>query len=200
MAGETNVTRREKAAATRLLLFRAATALFAEHGYHDTSVEAIVRRAGVAKGTFFVHFRSKNAVIDELVAQQVAFAYAEMERARADNRAPLEVLRRTVLALAKHAAKSRSLSRVVVASSLADANVGDATNGRLEGLFAELLKVMRDAKKQARHGEEPNPKAAIVGAMTAYYGQVLYWCTTLRAPPLEKLVERALDSLLGSKG
>ena len=42
--------------ATRARLFEAAVRLFAKHGYAATSVEQITREAGVAKGTFFVHF------------------------------------------------------------------------------------------------------------------------------------------------
>src|SRR5512138_927048 len=44
----------------------AAGNLFAERGVEATSVEDIARRCGVAKGTFYRYFPSKEALVDAL--------------------------------------------------------------------------------------------------------------------------------------
>jgi|SRR5436190_3026651 len=49
---------------TRSLLIEAAGQLFAAHGYDRTSVDAIIRQAGVSKGAFYHHFSSKEEVLD----------------------------------------------------------------------------------------------------------------------------------------
>jgi len=49
---------------TRALLIDAAGQLFAAHGYDRTSVDAIIRQAGVSKGAFYHHFSSKEEVLD----------------------------------------------------------------------------------------------------------------------------------------
>jgi AcrR family transcriptional regulator len=51
----------------RLALLRAARDVFAERGYHDAKVEDIVSAAKVAKGTFYLYFRDKRSVLEELV-------------------------------------------------------------------------------------------------------------------------------------
>ena len=66
-----------KAARTRALLQETATRLFAEQGYEATTVEQIVRTAGVSHMTFFRHFPTKDAVIlddgfDPTIAAAVA--------------------------------------------------------------------------------------------------------------------------------
>jgi AcrR family transcriptional regulator len=48
-------------------LLDSAAELFAEHGYADTRVLDIVRRAGVAKGLFYWYFENKEALFRELV-------------------------------------------------------------------------------------------------------------------------------------
>ena len=53
--------------ATRRALLDAAEAVFAEFGYEGASVAEITRRAGVAQGTFYVHFADKHAAFLELV-------------------------------------------------------------------------------------------------------------------------------------
>lgn len=53
-------TRRRLQSRRRLL--DAATALFVEHGYDRTRPQDIARHAGVATGTFYLHFRDKEDV------------------------------------------------------------------------------------------------------------------------------------------
>ncbi|TVQ87963.1 MAG: TetR/AcrR family transcriptional regulator [Deltaproteobacteria bacterium] len=45
----------------------AALAVFAEQGYHQTSVTDLVKAAGVARGTFYLYFDSKAAIFHELL-------------------------------------------------------------------------------------------------------------------------------------
>src|SRR5262245_20298011 len=60
---------------TRERLLDAAIEMFAERGYAATGVDALCRRAGVAKTGLYWEFQNKvgllNAVIDQVVAQWV---------------------------------------------------------------------------------------------------------------------------------
>jgi AcrR family transcriptional regulator len=51
----------------RQVLLRAARDVFATKGYHDAKVDDIVAVAKVAKGTFYLYFTDKRAVLSELV-------------------------------------------------------------------------------------------------------------------------------------
>jgi AcrR family transcriptional regulator len=62
-----NVVRGE---ATRSQLIVIATRLFADRGYEDTSIEAVLREAGVSRGSLYHHFASKEALF-EAVAEDV---------------------------------------------------------------------------------------------------------------------------------
>lgn len=44
-----------------------AAALFAEQGYHQTTVEHIVTRASIARGTFYLYFQDKRSIFQELL-------------------------------------------------------------------------------------------------------------------------------------
>lgn len=52
---------------TRRRLLEAAEEVFAQLGYHDASIVKITEAAGVAQGTFYVYFESKQEIFDELV-------------------------------------------------------------------------------------------------------------------------------------
>ncbi|KPV60990.1 transcriptional regulator [Paenibacillus sp. A3] len=45
--------------------------LFRHHGYAGTTVEAIIQKVGVAKGTFYYYFKSKEEILDALVHELV---------------------------------------------------------------------------------------------------------------------------------
>ena len=65
-------SRQTKALDTRAKIYKSAEELFKEHQFDNVSVDAIVEKAGVAKGSFYVHFKSKDALIASLMADHVA--------------------------------------------------------------------------------------------------------------------------------
>jgi len=59
-------TRASKKGATRDAILRAALHLIVTRGYHRTSTSQIARAAGVAEGTLYVHFKSKEQLALEI--------------------------------------------------------------------------------------------------------------------------------------
>ena len=55
------------------IVLLSAKAVFAQKGYHQASVSDIIQRAGIARGTFYLYFRSKrdvfNSILDEIVKE-----------------------------------------------------------------------------------------------------------------------------------
>ena len=52
----------------RLEIIETAKKLFSDRGYNNTPVEAIIKEMGVAKGTFYYYFKSKDEVLDAVVS------------------------------------------------------------------------------------------------------------------------------------
>ncbi|NEZ46817.1 TetR/AcrR family transcriptional regulator [Clostridium niameyense] len=51
-------------------LFDAAYELFISKGINDTSIDDIVKKAGVAKGTFYLYFKNKYDIIDRIIIKK----------------------------------------------------------------------------------------------------------------------------------
>lgn len=52
---------------TRHAIFQAAEKIFGSHGVNNANISEITREAGVAQGTFYVHFKSKNDLVEGFV-------------------------------------------------------------------------------------------------------------------------------------
>jgi len=63
------LTRAEKAAMNRDQLIRAAVDVVGRYGYAEASVARIVERAGLAQGTFYLYFESRQDLFDKLLPE-----------------------------------------------------------------------------------------------------------------------------------
>jgi AcrR family transcriptional regulator len=63
----------------RELILDTALALFAENGFHQTSMEHIAKKAGISKGLTYNYFESKNAVLDEILRKGFDAIYTHFD-------------------------------------------------------------------------------------------------------------------------
>lgn len=66
---------------TRRKLFEAAVTLIAEQGFSSTTVDEIAERAGVAKGTVYYNFASKNVLFEELLRDGIELLTVSLQQA-----------------------------------------------------------------------------------------------------------------------
>jgi TetR/AcrR family fatty acid metabolism transcriptional regulator len=81
-------------AGKREAILRAAIDVFAERGYFNAQVADVARSAGVAAGTVYLYFRSKDDLLVSIFERTVRERLEEGRAAVADVRDPAERLRR----------------------------------------------------------------------------------------------------------
>jgi AcrR family transcriptional regulator len=187
---------------TKRRLIGAAIGLLGEVGWRRTTVEQIAERAGVAKGTFFVHFKTKEAIVLSLVQAQIGAASAARDAALARGGSPVDCLRAATMTLGIQAASSIELSRAVLIASLESREVGGAT----DAVFMQLhTRMIEDAREALEQGLLEGPDAETVASllMASYLGAALHCASAPRAKPLAEvltpLVEAALVALTPSR-
>lgn len=94
----------EASARTRVLA--AAVDLFARQGYDGTSVAQVITRAGVAKGGFYHHFPSKEALLYEVYGDLITRQLAAMDQVLARHLPPAETVRELIADLVESTATS----------------------------------------------------------------------------------------------
>src|SRR6476646_6747408 len=66
-AGKPASNRAERAAERREAIIEAAMDEFIARGYAATRLDDVAKRAGVAKGTIYLHFKDKESMFEELI-------------------------------------------------------------------------------------------------------------------------------------
>ncbi|MFC7366233.1 MULTISPECIES: TetR/AcrR family transcriptional regulator [Bhargavaea] len=79
---------------TKKRIIEAAIALFTEKGFHGTSIQEIAAHAGISKGAFYLHFKSKDALQVEIFRYYTSLIQEEMVNAIDPGLSPEENFRR----------------------------------------------------------------------------------------------------------
>ena len=95
MKKQSTSKRTVKAMKTKKKIFEAARHLIIKYGIENLGVDSIVEVAGVSKGTFYVHFESKDALLAALVndyTQMADMEYSSFLNAHIDHKSVFEIL------------------------------------------------------------------------------------------------------------
>lgn len=84
---------RMAAESTRDLIVAAADRLFYEHGFEATSFADIAASVRISRGNFYYHFRTKDEILDAVIALRLANTRAMLDAWEAEGRAPAERIR-----------------------------------------------------------------------------------------------------------
>ena len=109
---------RECEKGVREKILDAATRLFAEKGYHGTSMKEVAKLAGVNKALLFYYFNSKENMHRELLSDMPSFLKITIKEELEKASDSLKKLEAVVLALVKHFSRSRFRMKILLQSFL----------------------------------------------------------------------------------
>lgn len=95
-------------------LYDAAVELIGEHGYAATSVDEIVARAGVAKGTVYYHFKGKADLLSTLLEDGLRRLSASFSSEIDGAQGPQEALRALVHAELTYIQRHQAFSKLLM--------------------------------------------------------------------------------------
>lgn len=90
------VTNEIKSSKRELILDTAAT-LFSEYGFHEVNMEMVARKAGIAKGTIYNYFKSKDEIYFEINLSRLSRLIFELDRKFKSQASVIEDLRGFVI-------------------------------------------------------------------------------------------------------
>ena len=175
-------------------LYEAALTLFRQQGYEHTTVDQITRQAGLAKGTFFNYFPTKDAVLRYMGAREVGRLGATTLGTNGSS-SSISKLKRLVAALATSFEQDRDLVGLIFRRgiSVTDLMAGDAGGFSLQPTATLLI---RQAQRQGEVNAELAPDTLAAALDALYLQQLIRWCEAGKVYPLVERLTGVVDLLL----
>ncbi|MEM9501643.1 MAG: TetR/AcrR family transcriptional regulator [Pseudomonadota bacterium] len=132
--------RTERGRRTLRKLLDASAIEFGEKGFHEASVSSITLRAGVALGSFYTYFDSKDALFRALVADMSGNVRRSARSALADDMSALEIEEAALAAFLEFAREHKEIYRIIDEAEFVDPasyrNHYETIAGRIEKRLA----------------------------------------------------------------
>ena len=181
----------------REAILRAATSVFARNGYFNSKVADIASEAGVADGTVYLYFKSKeeilHSVFDRSVDQAVADARDQLEEI--DN--PREKLRRIALLHLERLGADRELAIVFQVELRGSTKFMEEFSA---AGFAEYLGLIRSTFEEGQRAgvfrKELNAKVMAKILFGALDEMATNWIISKRRYKLAPMADQVLDIFL----
>lgn len=164
----------KKRAKTKAKLFNAAMELFLAQGYEDTTIEQIVERADVAKGTFFIHFPSKSAVLFYLGEQRVALIEEMLTKELRDIKSAREKIFCLLSVLAQVNEDDREITALITGEIFKISEM-DPEKENQRQLKTVLLKIFEQGQRQGEFRHDFGPEHAADLILSVYFYTLLQW-------------------------
>ncbi|MEM6584472.1 MAG: TetR/AcrR family transcriptional regulator [Pseudomonadota bacterium] len=117
---EAKTPRTERGRKTLRKLLDASAIEFGEKGFHEASVSSITRRAGVALGSFYTYFESKDALFRALVLDLSENVRTSARAAISSEMSALEVERAALNAFLDFASEHKEVYRIIDEAEFVD--------------------------------------------------------------------------------
>lgn len=110
--------REKKKIETKNRIFEVSGKLFKEKGFEDTTIDEITKEAGIAKGTFFNYFPTKESLIFYFAEQKAELIYdlteeEEEEEESIEHLPAKERIKKLLVALAESYEKDKDLTKLL---------------------------------------------------------------------------------------
>ena len=175
-------------AETRRRLVAAATERFASEGLRGTTSTQIARAAGVAAGTFYLHFADKEALFREIAFGALGELREQMDAAHR-GAAPSgreAQLRARMERLVAFAAEKRDLVRIVFGRGHEAGTIGDEM---ADELFPDVEARLCERIAEGRADAGLHPAVAAQALIAGWTRVVAWWVEDPSRAPREAVVE-----------
>ena len=195
--------RAERAAERRQAIIDAAMEEFISRGFAATRLDDIAKRAGVAKGTIYLHFKDKESMFEELIRTAIVPLVGRMQGPPPTSGTVRDLVEAFALNFIKEVATTRrgDIVRLIVAEgprfpSIADFYYREVVSKGLAGMRAMIeLGIAKGEIKNANL--EKFPQILVAPAMIAVIWQSLF----AKHAPLDavEMFRTHLDLIFGER-
>jgi TetR/AcrR family transcriptional regulator, fatty acid metabolism regulator protein len=160
----------------RAAILDAALTTFVKHGYHDTKVSDIAATAGVAEGTLYNYFDSKEIMLLALFDEKWGVMIDELKIKVTALRDPNDKLKTMFATVVKLFKKDRELAEIfLVDVKQSSIFLNSYTVNRVVDFIDLIEDILKDGKRQGVYRRDLDTKVAKMVIFGAAQGILLGW-------------------------
>lgn len=99
---------------TKRAIFESAIKVFSKSGYTGATMDEVVAKAGVAKGSLYYHFKSKEELFIFIIKEGMNLIHEEVEKATEGMDNPYEIIQESVKVMLKYVYENKDLFKVII--------------------------------------------------------------------------------------
>jgi AcrR family transcriptional regulator len=164
--------REKKNVEVKRALYSAAMALFRRKGFEKTSVDAIAKRAGFSRATFFNHFGTKPGVL-RYYGQRLQERIERQLVEAAPDRSPLERIRGVLFAMAREADRHADELKLIYLHSLRDPDYLARPTPARRRVFEMVRELVAEAQQGGQIRGDLAANQIAFHILSLYHGAVL---------------------------
>lgn len=182
----------------RAAILDAATAIFAKRGFFGSQVADVARAAGIAAGTVYLYFRSKDEILTSIFDRTMQDAIDEGRAALADVGDPVERLRRIARMHFTRLGRDRNLAIVFQVELRQTTKFMErfSTTG-LRDYLAVIQQTIEDGQARGLFRTSVNPRTASKVFFGALDEMATNWILSRRRYSLADQADEIVDLLAG---
>jgi TetR/AcrR family transcriptional regulator, fatty acid metabolism regulator protein len=185
----------------RTAILDAATAIFAKHGFFGAQVADIARTAGIAAGTVYLYFRSKDEILTSIFDRTMREATEEGRAALAEASDPVERLRRIARLHLTRLGRDRSLAVVFQVELRQTTKFMEQFSRTGFGDYLALIqRTIEDAQARGMFRKALNARTASKVFFGALDEMATNWILSRRRYALADQADEIVDTLVGGFG
>lgn len=180
---------------TKRKIFETSMKLFAEKGYEATSIEEITATVGVAKGTLYYHFSSKEEIFNFLVEEGMKLLKnsIEIKTSRVDN--TIDKLKAIILIQIKVIVKYENLITIVLSQIWGNEERNKRSRGYVFEYVRTIEKIIEEGieKKEIISGD---PEVMASGIFGLTCSCLIYKLKTEKSIDIQKMYNEFENSII----
>ena len=181
----------------REAILRAATRVFAESGYFNSKVADIARVAGVADGTVYLYFKSKEDILHSIFERNTSEAIEEGREELAKITDPREKLRRIARHHLERLGSDRDLAVVFQVELRGSTKFMEAFSAAGLAEYLHLIReVFEEGQREGLFREDLNAKLVAKILFGALDEMATNWILSKRRYKLAPMADQVLDIFL----
>jgi TetR/AcrR family transcriptional regulator len=183
---------------TKNLIFDSAIKTFSDKGYNGATMDEIAMNAGVAKGTLYYHFRSKEEIFKYIIEEGMRIVRDEIQTAVKNEKDPVEKLREIFKGQLNLVHRNRDFFKVI-ASQLWGKEIRQLNLRDIMQKYISDIEVYVKEAMDAGKIKKGNSRLIAYSLLGNFFSSAIYQIST-GEEQIEYTVQCVMDYILGGIG